>query len=132
MRTYLGVAAAVLFTACLGSAQIPTSGNVFFGYSYSRENAFPGNPPTVNLNGWEGSLEGKFLPWIGLVADFGAGYGSKTILIPAPIGGAAQTKVRKYTYLVGPRVSIPVGRFTPFAHALFGAGHVNDGGVTDT
>lgn len=132
MRTYVSIAAAILFTACAASAQIPTSGNIFIGYSYSRENAFPGGPPTVNLNGWEGSLEGKFLPWIGLVADFGAGYGSNTELIPGPVGGPSKINVRKYTYLFGPRVSVPVGRFTPFAHFLIGAGHVNDGGITDT
>jgi hypothetical protein len=26
-------------------------------------------------------------------------------------------------YLFGPRVSVSVGKLTPFAHALFGAGH---------
>jgi hypothetical protein len=42
------------------------------------------------------------------------------------------SSVRKYTYLIGPRVSIPVGKFTPFAHFLVGAAHVNDRGDTDT
>jgi hypothetical protein len=31
--------------------------------------------------------------------------------------------------LIGPRLSIPVGKFTPFAHALVGAGHANDRGT---
>jgi hypothetical protein len=132
VRTYAGILVAVLSLASAASAQIPTSGNIFIGYSYSRENAGLGGPPVVNLNGWEGSLEGKFLPWIGLVADFGAGYGSVTELIPGPIGGRSKVNLRKYTYLFGPRVSVPIGRFTPFAHFLVGAGHVNDGGVTDT
>lgn len=114
----------------VASAQIPTGGNVFIGYSYSREGAAFGESPTVNLNGWEGSLEGKFLPWIGIVADFGAGYGSTDELVPGI--GPSHIEVKKYTYLFGPRVSVPVGRFTPFAHFLLGAGHINDAGITDT
>src|ERR1051326_5086531 len=121
VRTYAGVIVVVLMIAGAASAQIPTSGNIFIGYSYSRENAALGGPPTVNRDGWEGSLEGKFLPWIGLVADFGAGYGSITELIAGP--GTSHVKIRKYTYLFGPRVSVPIGRVTPFAHALVGAGH---------
>jgi hypothetical protein len=120
----------------LASAQIPTSGNVFIGYSYSRADSVPGS--TVGLNGWEGSLEGKFLPWIGVVADFGAGYGKNDSPIPAitcPTTGCPfipSSNVRRYTYLIGPRVSVPIRKFTPFAHFLFGAAHINDGGSTDT
>jgi opacity protein-like surface antigen len=131
VRTFAGILVAVLSIASAASAQIPTSGNIFIGYSYSRESAGLGGPTTVNLNGWEGSLEGKFLPWIGLVGDFGAGYGSVTEFV-AGVGGPSKVDIRKYTYLFGPRVSVPIGRFTPFAHFLVGAGHVNDGGVTDT
>ena len=131
MRLFAGIAIVAFVSAGAAFAQIPTSGNIFIGYSYSRENAVPGGLPTVNINGWEGSLEGKFLPWIGLVADFGAGYGSSTEFVPAT-GGPSRIDVRRYTYLFGPRVSVAVGKFTPFAHALFGAAHVNDGGITDT
>lgn len=116
MRKSAGIGWVILFVAAAASAQVPTSGNIFVGYSFSRTNSFAGN--TVSLNGWEGSLEGKFLPWVGIVADFGAGYGSSS--------------VRRYTYLFGPRVSIPIGRVTPFAHFLFGAAHVNAQGATDT
>jgi hypothetical protein len=28
--------------------------------------------------------------------------------------------------VLGPRVSVPVGKFTPFAEALFGASHIHD------
>jgi hypothetical protein len=126
----------IFVIAATASAQIPASGNMFVGYSFSRANSVSGT--AVSLNGWEGSLEGKFLPWAGIVADFGGGYGSDnnvftnselTCMAPCPIHG---NSVRRYTYLFGPRVSIPVGRFTPFAHFLFGASHVNASGVTDT
>ena len=136
MRKIAGIFLAIAFAGGMAHAQIPTSGDIFVGYSFSRENAAVGTPPTVNLNGWEGSLEGKFLPWIGIVADFGAGYGSTTEAVPAvpcPIPCRSNhINVRRYTYLFGPRVSIPIGKFTPFAHALFGAGHIDDGGITDT
>src|SRR4029077_1360146 len=55
----------LLPTAAL--AQIPTRGNVFFGYSYG--SADFSSAGRTNLNGWNGSLEGKVLPWVGFVAD---------------------------------------------------------------
>ncbi|HZR64862.1 MAG TPA: hypothetical protein VFA85_06920 [Terriglobales bacterium] len=135
MRKFAGLSLCVFTIAGAAFAQIPTSGNIFVGYSYSRTNSVPGN--TVSLNGWEGSLEGKFLPWIGIVADFGTTYGSNNNPIPAitcPISGcpALRNDVKRSTYLFGPRASVPIGRFTPFAHFLVGAAHVNDRGVTDT
>src|SRR5256885_17163546 len=69
----------IFSVAGVACAQIPTRGNIFAGYSYMRADSdvFPATIPTsgVNFNGWEGSLEGKFLPWIGVVADFGGNYG---------------------------------------------------------
>jgi hypothetical protein len=121
-----GIGLLIFVIAATASAQVPTSGNIFVGYSFSRTNSIA---ETVSLNGWEGSLEGKFLPWIGMVADFSGGYGSDDTAIPLPFVG---TDVRRYTYLFGPRLSIPVGRFTPFAHFLFGAAHINARGDTDT
>lgn len=132
MRKFAGISLLIFVIAGAAYGQIPTSGNVFVGYSFSRSNAATGN--TVNLNGWEGSLEGKFFPWVGIVADFSAGYGTENlaIAITCPIPGCVSQSVRRYTYLFGPRVSIPIGKFTPFAHALIGAAHVNDQGSTDT
>lgn len=61
----------VLFTG-LAVARIPTSGNIFVGYSFENSSS-----STLNLNltrphlqGREASLEGKVLPVIGIVADF--------------------------------------------------------------
>ena len=48
-------------------AQIPTSGNVYFGYSLNHGGT--GVTDSGTLNGWEGSLEGKVFPHVGLVAD---------------------------------------------------------------
>lgn len=47
---------ALLVFSGLASAQVPTSGNVFFGYSYYNTDLASIN--RASLNGWEGSLEG--------------------------------------------------------------------------
>ena len=48
-----------LFTA-LANAQVPTSGNIFFGYSFENTGSTALDGITrANLQGWEGSLEGK-------------------------------------------------------------------------
>src|ERR1700688_808862 len=61
----------------LASAQIPTSGNVFFGYSYY--NADLSSVGRSSFNGWTGSVEGKVLPFIGIVGEFTQTYGSENI-----------------------------------------------------
>lgn len=112
-------------------AQIPTSGNVFFGYSYYNTNL---NANRNSLNGWEGTVEGKVLPHIAIVADFSGHYGSESfnacngfdcVLI--------NTNVSVHNYLFGPRVSASVGKYRPFAELLIGASHANaDVGGSDT
>lgn len=116
--------------ASLASAQVP-SGNVFFGYSYF--NTDVSSTGRANTNGWEASLEGKIIPWIGIVADFDAHYGSQsfpvfceTILNCTPTVHASFTE---HNYLFGPRISVSVAKIRPFAEALFGAGHVHVNGI---
>lgn len=118
----------------LSFAQIP-SGNVFFGYSYL--NSDLGSGSRLNLNGWEGSVEGKVFPFIGLVADVSGHYGSPnfatsglcTTTPGALPGGCIATtsgSLSEYNFLFGPRVSFSVRKFRPFAHVLVGAGHVSE------
>jgi opacity protein-like surface antigen len=121
----------VLLFVTVGYAQIPTSGNIFIGYSYDSANL--GSGTHRNLNGWNGSLEGKLLPWVGIVADFSGLYGSGDSFVntrcTSPIGNpcsAFRTHASLHNVLFGPQVSVPVGRFTPFAHALFGVSHVSE------
>lgn len=124
----------VVFLAGLASAQIPTAGNVFFGYSYYNTNLSSFN--RANTNGWEASVEGKFLPFIGIVADFDAHYGSpQAIPVACPIGIPVCPPIEsgdftEHNYLFGPRASFSVGKIRPFAQVLIGAGHVhvNNGG----
>ena len=110
MLSRLAVIALLCFVlAGLAHAQVPTSGNVFFGYSYLSSQLVPGN--NINLNGWNGSLEGKIFPFVGLVADLDGHYGS----------GLSQ-----HDFLFGPRISASVGKLRPFAHALIGVSHISD------
>ncbi len=129
MHKIAAIAVTLLLFTTAGIAQvpIPTKGNVFFGYSYASADFNSNN--RVNLNGWNGSLEGKVLPWVGIVADLSGHYGSDTfplvceVIITCPPPVRADASV--HSFLFGPRVSVSVGRFTPFAHALFGASHMS-------
>lgn len=121
------------FSFSVASAQVPTSGNVFFGYSY-----YSTTPLTIigisnrqSLNGWEGSFEGKVFHGVGLVADFSGHYGSQNIPNPAatcPIGvmcSPLPVSTHVQNFLFGPRVSASLGKFRPFGEVLFGAGHAS-------
>ena len=146
MRQVLAVVSLVVIGSALATAQVPTAGNVFFGYSYMRSNVnaspsvagFFTDSGSNNLNGWNGSLEGKFLPYIGLVADINGTYGSQGFTlnceaIPSPpcVPASGSLDSKLYTFLFGPRLSFSVGRVRPFAEALFGAGHIsNDANVS--
>ena len=116
--------------------------NAFAGYSYSSgfgPNLSPGLPlgagsPGIShrLNGWNGSLEAKVLPVLGIVADFSGHYGNATTDLfcsqySSPFSCYANnTNVSSYTLAVGPQVSLRLGRFEPYAHALFGGALYRD------
>jgi hypothetical protein len=135
-----------LLLGLIAQAQIPTSGSIFIGYSYAGGEVFAPAAPeraaashSAGLNGWEGSLEGKLFPWVGIVADLSGHYGSHNLEVCSfivPPCSDFKFNAHLYTFLFGPRVSIPIGKFTPFAHALLGAGHITSRGdsisATDT
>jgi opacity protein-like surface antigen len=118
----------LLLFAGLASAQVPTSGNVFFGYSYENTSSSAlgfGNSSRANLNGWEATVEGKVFPWVGFVADVSGHYGSQSYEFN--LGGAntsVSVDAHELTAMFGPRVSVRVGKLRPFAQALFGVGHI--------
>jgi opacity protein-like surface antigen len=128
---------AVLFLfAGLANAQLP-SGNVFVGFSYERANSTAFGPNLVrttvtspNLHGWEASVEGKIFPFVGIVGDVSGHYGSQSFTKATP-NGLLNINVtgHEQEYLVGPRFSVPVGKFTPFAEAMVGAAHIHTGGT---
>ena len=107
LKKYIGLV--IFLCAGLASAQVP-SGNIFFGYSYESLNSTALNVTgdRVNLSGWEASLEGKLLPWVGIVADFSGHYGSEnaTVLAPNPLN--VNVTGHEFVVMFGPRVSITV------------------------
>jgi hypothetical protein len=124
MRRWWTLFLSLTTLAGTASAQIPTKGNVFFGYSYDRTSIVSND--TSNLNGWDASLEGKFLPWIGLVADVDGHYGSHNF-------AGTTADVTAHNVLFGPRVSVSYSRFRPFAEFLVGVGHVSrSNGISDS
>jgi hypothetical protein len=114
LRT-IAIALISLFVTASGWAQIPTSGNIFFGYSYNHASFNAGG--SENQNGWDGSLEGKIFPFIGLVADVSGLYGSHDSI---------------HSAIFGPRVSVSVGKLTPFAHVLIGVSHFSSAPDSET
>ena len=131
MRKILVAVFMVLSFAGLATAQVPTSGNVFFGYSYYNSKLVVDR---ASLNGWEGSLEGKVFPHVGIVADFSGHYGSQDFpicpVVPFGDGGCATTSASTHelNVMFGPRVSFSVGRWTPFGQGLFGVAHISSNG----
>lgn len=119
----LAISAIILLFGGIASAQIPTSGNVFFGYSYYNANL---NGDRNNLNGWEGSVEGKVLPLIGIVGDFDGHYGSENFTVCNGFDCVIfNADVTQHNYLFGPRASVSAGKFRPFAELLIGASHAD-------
>ena len=124
MRILWILVVAAMTMASPASAQIPTKGNAFFGYSYDRTAVVSND--TTNLNGWEATLEGKFLPWIGLVVDVDGHYGNHNF-------SGTNADVTAHNVLFGPRVSVSYKRFRPFAELLVGVGHISrSNGVSDS
>jgi len=119
--------------AGFAAAQVPTSGNIFFGYSYYNANVAG---QRTSLNGWNGSIEGKFLPFIGIVGDFSGYYGSQnftTCTTPILDCVTFNNNLTEHNYLFGPRVSVTVGKIRPFAEFMIGASHIHvNGGDSDT
>jgi hypothetical protein len=139
VRKTCAIGAAVLLFTIIAPAQIPTGGNVFLGYSYSQGEAFTSNrngvlvPPLAGagMQGWDASAEGKFLPWIGAVVDFDWHYGGHDFNPCGSVPCGRKTfhlNASRHTVLFGPRASMSVGRYTPFAEFLLGFAHQTDSG----
>ena len=118
----------VLFLfAGLANAQVP-SGNVFLGYSYENTNSGTFGPNLIgstvsrpNLKGWEGSFEGKMVPWIGFVGDVSGHYGTESFTQLTPAGPVkVNVTGHEQEYMAGLRLSVPIGNFTPFAEGMAG------------
>jgi len=128
MRKVFNVAFMLALFAGVAAAQVPTSGNVFFGYSYY--NTDLSSIDRANTNGWEATLEGRVLPHLGILVDVSGHYGSQNFPGGTVCGITCSSttfnaNVAVHNVLFGPRVSASIGKFRPFAEVEVGIGHVN-------
>jgi opacity protein-like surface antigen len=121
-----------LVVVCSTAWAQPTKGNVFFGYSYERMPVVSND--SINTNGWNASLEGKLVPFLGLVVDVDGHYGSGTFAVDcAPTCTFLGADVAEHNVLLGPRVSFEAHGFRPFAEFLVGVGHISrSNGISDS
>ena len=101
----------------LNAQAILPRGNAFLGYSYNYISA-PSQGFANNLNGWEFSGEGQIAPFFGIVGDYSNYYGTN--------------RTHQQNFMVGPRLSMNVGRVTPFAQLLVGPAHLSVNSVSNT
>jgi hypothetical protein len=135
VRKISAIAFTITVFSTIASAQLPSSGNVFFGYSYVHGETFA-NSATVSaanggtsMSGWEGTGEGKFLPWLSGVVDFDWHYGGKSASVCTPLPcHTFRLNGSRNTVLFGPRAFISYGRYRPFAEFLLGFGRQSDAG----
>ena len=95
--------------------------DLFVGYSYVRFNTDTTVDEHFHWHGITGALAGNVNRWFSVVGDISA-YRIKKL--PGGITGSS------YLYLFGPQFSHRGQRWTPFAHALFGAARLADIQVT--
>ncbi len=121
---------AIIILASVAWAQQMPKIEVFGGYQYiSFDNKqsipFLNVGSRQSLNGFDADIAYKPVEHLGLVADFGAGY--KTFSVIDFLPSLANVKLRFYPILFGPRISAGSGKARPFAEALFGLGHISIG-----
>ena len=103
-------------------------------YSYLRFNPSLTGLQTRSFNGGGGSIQWNFMKLFGIKADL-QGYGSTswTVRYPNPIvtrrgtipAGTYTSNGNMFTYMFGPVVRIPAGRFTIYGETLFGGSNSN-------
>ena len=131
MRNVAAAAFALFLLDAVVAAQVPTAGNVFGGYSYYHTNL---SNIGSTFNGWEGSLEGKVFPGVGIVADLTGHYGSQVVESPGvtcAIGAICTVRESTHIYqaLFGPRFSVSLRRVRPFAEFEFGVAHITTANI---
>lgn len=82
-------------------------------------------------NGWNASAQFNATRFFGIKADFSGHYNTPVTVSPQIANSLAQLgitglppKATSYTYVFGPVIFQSKGRYTPFAHALFGQNRI--------
>jgi hypothetical protein len=113
----------VMLIPTASKAQLIPSGNVYAGVAYA-DSVDVVNVNRLAMRGWDGSVE--MFPFhrftfLGIALD-GSGVYTKGI--------ADSGTVQQYNLVLGPRVSMNIGKWRPFAHALGGIQQTRSGGTT--
>jgi|SRR5579872_597574 len=122
----LGFAAVVILITA-GHAHAQSRVELFGGYSFVHgPETIPLGPTQDMLNGWNVSVAAKVIPHLQAAADVGGYYASSPGIPCSPITkSCGPFSSHIYDALFGPQVSVSVGQLRPFAHALFGVGHLS-------
>jgi hypothetical protein len=140
VRKICAVSLVTLACSTFAGAQLPSEGNAFFAYSYLHGQTFA-NSHTVSatggdatMNGWEASVEGKFLPWLGAVGDLSWHYGGRDTTCTDHSCAKFRLNASRDTLLFGPRASRTYRRYRAFAEVLLGAAYQSDkgGGISNS
>lgn len=122
--------AVLLLGGLVAFAQDPKF-EVAANYSFLHYNPAKSLSGSEDLNGGGGSFVYNFGKYLGVKAEF-TGYGSveQTFHVPAvppsvPVAGTFTTQANMFTYLFGPRVTVPAKKVRVFGQALFGGAHTN-------
>jgi len=133
VRKTLSIIGLALVVPALACAQDIPRVEVFTGYSYGLIHGYVADEslltpaltgvftfPSFGSNGWTGAVTVNATHWLGAVAE-GGGLDAD---ITRTSGGASYTiGMREHSYLCGPRYFSRYGRWTVFAHVLFGESH---------
>lgn len=124
------LALAVLIVGAPAKAQ-DSKVTVFGGYSFGTNNF--SNEVDPGLHGYALSAAYNFNKYIGLEANFSGHNGTSTLYSEAPTSGNNGYKDVAgediYTYVFGPKLTLPLGNFSLFTHILVGGSHVHAGGT---
>jgi len=117
VRYFLPLCCFVCLLPALARAQSFERGEVFGGFSYINQDISLSNPNGGSgVKGWNASLGYLLVPRLALVADVSGFYPS----FNTGCGAQCTASARIHTFLVGPRISFPRGKFKPFVRFLAG------------
>jgi len=100
---------------------------IFGGYSLLRVGSGPisggSDISKIKTHGFNVSMAGNFAKHVGIVSEFSHFTKSDSAgnILGIPSLGGIDVKLRVFTLLFGPRVTLHRGKVEPFVHALFGA-----------
>jgi hypothetical protein len=142
LRKICAVSFITFVFSTIATAQLPSGGDAFFGYSYIHGEAFSNSRTvqasggTANMSGWETSVEGKYLSWLGVVADLDWHYGGHNTT--SCVSGVACNRFRlnasRDSLMFGPRASMSYSKYRLFGDLLLGVGYQSDkgGGISNS